>query len=389
MMSEPGSFAHHTLTQRWPAVVRRMMAENSFSAEITADLESLVQELGAGQIRHIQDGAFDGADWRRYLAPLIGLSWLDLPWFFAEVYFYRRILEAACYFQPGPWQGLDPFWRQKQASLENAMPDVRSLFNRHLTRHPDGNLLLELLYGGLWGNGADLSLRPEATAAGVQSDVRASTGQSRILVDDSLLLLERLAQQSHTGIPVRIDLIADNAGFELISDLLLVDGLLMQPAAQKICLHLKAHPTFVSDATIADVQHTLKVLAADSACRPLVERLNGYLDSGQLQLDANIFWTAPLAFWQMPLPMQSELAQADLAIIKGDANYRRLLGDCQWAFTTPFADIVCYFPTALVALRTLKSEIVTGLQPDQIKTVSQQDPTWLTNGRWGLIQMSV
>jgi hypothetical protein len=269
------------------------------------------------------------------------------------------------------------------------MPDVRSLSTRHLTVPPSGSLLLELLYGGLWGNGADLSLRPEATAAGVQSDVRASTGQSRILVDDSRLLLACLTQQANAGIPTRIDLIADNAGFELVCDLLLVDGLLTQPMTQKICLHLKAHPTFVSDATIADVDYTLKVLAADSACRPFAERLNGYLDSGRLQLDANAFWTAPLAFWQMPIPMQTELAQADLAIVKGDANYRRLLGDCHWSFTTSFADIVCYFPTALVALRTLKSEIVAGLESDQIKVVSQQDPTWLTNGRWGLIQVSV
>jgi hypothetical protein len=389
MMSEPGSFAHLTLTQRWPAVVRRIIAENSFSAEITADLESLVQELGEGQIRYIQDAAFDAADWQRYLEPLIGIPWLDVPWFFAEVYFYRRILEATRYFQPGEWQGVDPFWQQKQSSLESAMPDVRSLSTRHLTVPPSGSLLLELLYGGLWGNGADLSLRPEATAAGVQSDVRASTGQSRILVDDSRLLLACLTQQANAGIPTRIDLIADNAGFELVCDLLLVDGLLTQPMTQKICLHLKAHPTFVSDATIADVDYTLKVLAADSACRPFAERLNGYLDSGRLQLDANAFWTAPLAFWQMPIPMQTELAQADLAIVKGDANYRRLLGDCHWSFTTSFADIVCYFPTALVALRTLKSEIVAGLESDQIKVVSQQDPTWLTNGRWGLIQVSV
>jgi hypothetical protein len=40
----------------------------------------------------------------------------------------------------------------------------------------------------------------------------------------------------------------------------------------------------------------------------------------------------------------------------------------------------------LVALRTLKSELASGLKPGQEEMTTQQDPDWLTNGRWGLIQ---
>lgn len=90
----------------------------------------------------------------------------------------------------------------------------------------------------------------------------------------------------------------------------------------------------------------------------------------------------------MPEELKNELAQSSLIIIKGDANYRRCLGDRQWSFTTVFEDIVCYFPAPILVLRTLKSEIAAGLQLKQVEKLNQEDPNWLTNGQWGLIQFS-
>lgn len=48
MMTEPGSFAHRTLTQRWPAIARRIITENDFSSDIVASLETLIQDLFTG-----------------------------------------------------------------------------------------------------------------------------------------------------------------------------------------------------------------------------------------------------------------------------------------------------------------------------------------------------
>jgi hypothetical protein len=80
------------------------------------------------------------------------------------------------------------------------------------------------------------------------------------------------------------------------------------------------------------------------------------------------------------------LAQSSLVISKGDAHYRRLLGDRHWPFETDFRKIMAYYPTPLVALRTLKSELVAGLKTGQAEAVAHQDPEWLLNGRWGMIQ---
>ncbi|NJL37316.1 MAG: protein-glutamate O-methyltransferase family protein [Leptolyngbyaceae cyanobacterium SM1_4_3] len=75
-------------------------------------------------------------------------------------------------------------------------------------------------------------------------------------------------------------------------------------------------------------------------------------------------------------------------VCKGDANYCRLLGDRHWSFTTRFEAIACYFPSPLLALRTLKSEIAAGLRPEQVKSLNQTDPNWLTSGEWGVIQFA-
>ena len=168
----------------------------------------------------------------------------------------------------------------------------------------------------------------------------------------------------------------------------MADFLLASNAAGIVYLHLKSHPTFVSDATIRDVHDTLEVLATDEdgEVRSLAHRLQDHIAQGRLLCREDLFWTAPLVFWEMPEELRSELAQSRLILSKGDANYRRCLGDRKWPFTTSFQDIVCYFPAPFVALRTLKSELAAGLQSDQVETLNHEDPQWLTNGQWGVIQ---
>lgn len=385
-MSEVGSFAHFTFTQRWRMVVNRVIAENSFSAAINANLVLLLHELFEGKVRGLQDDGPDRSDWQTYLTPYLDQPWQEVPWLFAEIYFYRRLLEATLYFGSGDSAGVDPFAKQKQAGLTTALPAIEGMAAplQLGEQRDDRACLLALLYGVLWGNQADLSLRPTDSAIAVQSAIAANAPSSQILVDDTSAVLEHLSGRS----PDRIDLIADNAGFELICDLCLIDFLLATNLVSTVILHLKAHPTFVSDATIADVHATLATLetAATPTVTALATRLQQHLSNGNLHLQSDPFWTAPLSFWEMPFSLQTELAQSGLVVIKGDANYRRLLGDRLWDFTTSFAAIVAYFPAPLVALRALKSEIAAGLQPDQLAALPQQDPDWLTNGKWGLIQ---
>lgn len=393
MMSEEGSFAYFTLTQRMPTIVRRVIDENDFPSSIVENLESLIQELPNGMVRFLQDDqAPDLTAWGRYLEPDVGKRWIDIPWFFAEAYFYRRILEATHYFQEGACQGIDPFALQKGRGLEAAMDSIRELSSRvnawldqeqHEKGKTERHNLIALLYSVLWGNRADLSLWP-IDAEQLDNSQEIHLEETHILVDDTSIVAERVASFHE----VRIDIIVDNAGFELVCDLCVADFLLTSQAAGVVYLHLKPHPTFVSDAMIKDVHHTIEFLAAsgDREVQLLGQRLQDYLDCDRLLCRDDYFWTSPLVFWEMPEPLQQELARSSLILIKGDANYRRCLGDRHWPFTTALEDIVCYFPAPFVALRTLKSEVAAGLRSDQVEALQQEDPQWLTNGQWGVIQ---
>ncbi|MDM8529383.1 ARMT1-like domain-containing protein [Anaerolineales bacterium HSG24] len=107
--------------------------------------------------------------------------------------------------------------------------------------------------------------------------------------------------------------------------------------------------------TPADLYQTIMALQNQNqpALNELGKRLLQYGE--RLQVNAESFWNSPHFFWQIPYDIQVELAQSDLVILKGDANYRRLIGDSiAWSPTIPLNQAVPYFPTSFVTIRTLK-----------------------------------
>jgi len=68
-------------------------------------------------------------------------------------------------------------------------------------------------------------------------------------------------------------------------------------------------------------------------------------------------------------------------VLKGDAHYRRALGDAIWPPKTPFGEATRYFPAPLLALRTLKSDPIVGLAEGQAEELDREDPTWRINAR--------
>ncbi|GAB1540751.1 damage-control phosphatase ARMT1 family protein [Scytonema sp. NUACC21] len=390
--AEVGTFTEYTVTQRMPAIARRVIVENNFPPEINANLEKLAGDLpGACVPPLLDDTGADFADWDAYLAPYRGQRWIDVPWFFAETYFYRFILQITNYFPRGEWQGVDPFDLQKRQGLETTLDSITALciqVNKWVeisqqNHESHQTTLIALLYFALWGNRVDLSLWSAFEGDRSRFDIQSQ--QAHILVDDALKVTELLANNK-SG---RIDFVVDNAGFELVCDLCLVDFLLSSGAIDGIKLHLKSHPTFVSDAMIKDVHYTLDFLANSSVqeAGSVAQRLQENIASGRLVLSDDYFWTSPLAFWEIPNSLKDDLSNASLIIVKGDANYRRLLGDRHWDYTTNIADIVCYLPSPMLALRTLKSEVAAGIQPEVVEKVAKSDSAWLTNGQWGVIQL--
>lgn len=395
--NEPDSFAHDTITQRLPRIGRRVVDENDFAPEVEEHLLELVDELPHGKIRPLRDeNAPDAEGWGRYVAAYVGENWLDVPWFFAETYFYRRILEATGYFEEGLGFGVDPFAPHKEQSLQNSRQEATALASRvaQWRERPAEKALYEALSAALWGNQGDLSMWPGG-AGEMPSHDDAGVAQAHVLVDDreaaiAYLRDRRGFESSFEKVPsdVRIDIIEDNAGFEFISDLALVDVLLGLEWADRVILDVKFHPTFVSDVVPRDVRNTLEWLIAseDDAVRAWGKRLRDYADSGRIALRQHAFWTSPLAGWEMPDDVRDTLSEATLVIAKGDANYRRLLGDRHWDYTTPFDRVLAYFPAPLLALRTLKSNVAAGLDQAMVNELNERYTGWDVSGEWGLMQ---
>jgi uncharacterized protein with ATP-grasp and redox domains len=393
---DPKSWAYNTVTCRWPEIVLRMFAENDLTPSIKQRLGALILDIPDAPIRSIKDpGAPDFRAWNQDIRVHAGKNWLEPPWFFTEHYFYRRVIDALGFFQFTDGEELDPFAYQKKKGLEVSRVAIRDLISRVTGWKRSGydrETLIRLLYLDLWGNQADLSMWPaEGDVKPDHSDLEQT---SDFLLEDRAAdvadyLIESFYVSKNTE-ELRIDFMVDNAGFELVSDLVFADYLLSNKTAVAVRLHVKSHPTYVSDATIKDVRDTLDFFKTDvdSHLNALGSRLVDYWAQDRLQVRDNFFWTSPLPGWEMPLTLEKELSQSRLVISKGDANYRRLLGDLDWPYITPFADILAYFPAPVVALRTVKAEIACGMQPGQAERVTAEDPKWMIDGRWGVVQFA-
>ena len=68
-------------------------------------------------------------------------------------------------------------------------------------------------------------------------------------------------------------------------------------------------------------------------------------------------------------------------------DLRRLVGDRDWPATTPFAEVAGYFPGPVAALRTLKSDVITGLDPAALADLDTTGQPWRTDGSHALIQV--
>ena len=381
MTSDPGSFARYTILERKPQIIRQLLADNAFTPAVLAALEVLREEIASQPVQPLVESAPDVPDWNREMARYAGKTWLEIPWYFAETYFYRKLLEAVGYFQPGEGLGQDPFGKPKAVQLDG---DVRRLSSawEQLATLETGERFKALLHSGLWGNRADLSNFTVLVKA--RSGLATVAERHLILIDHT----EQVLGWLEAGMP-RVDFICDNVGSDLLFDLALADFLLDMRWVQEIHLHLKDQPFFVSDAMLVDARRAVDLLkaATGSGLPALGARLDEGLSTGHLVFDSDPFWTTWRMFRQMPTHLQQELASAGLVLVKGDVNYRRLLDDRHWLPTTRMEEVCEYFPTAFVALRTFKGEIMVGLQPGQAQALQAEDPTWLINGKRGVIQL--
>lgn len=347
------------------------------------------------------------------------LTWFKGPWLYAECYMYRRIREAMLLCK-SPLSQYDPFEKAKLEAHELSLKSVCQLITSlcplnysdeknkpDLMRHRF-NICMEAL---LWANKNDLSL---SSGNDVSSKVKnlvdlLESFKSNILCDHSdelwRFLNELKKKKLSSNGPVCIDIILDNCSIELASDLIISDFLLRNDFVDKITLHAKAYSWFISDVTKHDFDHLIRQLQSSNSLiiNNFLKRLDSYMNVEQrLVLEhENPFWTSPYSFDKME-KISPELytyfkQNSSLVFLKGDLNYRKLIGDLNWPFETPLANAIRGFrPTSLCAVRTLKSDIISNLDTNEatnenfalVKKQLGNSDKWMTTGDYGIIQFA-
>ncbi|MQM27003.1 damage-control phosphatase ARMT1 family protein [Glycomyces albidus] len=373
----PGSFSRSVFHERHPVLVDNLLGDFPYPPHIAEALEALLAESLTGTVPPRTPGGPEIHTWHLEVSARIGQPWESLPFLWAESYFYRRLLRAVEYHHyDSPWCGVDPFAPQKHAQLDG--PELRADLDAYaaLSDASAADRRRAILLASLWGNQADLGFRT--------NNPGADTSVGDLVADESEALWDLAEAPGEAPVIV----VADNAGREITADLALVDHLL-ETATGPVELHLKPHPYFVSDATGQDVVATLNALDRDphAAVRDLARRLRDAVRMGWLRLRTHGAYVHPTDYRTLPSDLAEEFAAAKLVILKGDLNYRRLVGDLQWDPTTPFAEAAGHFPGPVAALRTAKSDLAVGVDPARLAKLDAEAPDWRLTGTKAVIQV--
>jgi len=415
----PGTWAYDTMSRRLnkeilqrtyeenevtfnsPAFAKALERFNELRAELddaaNVKLRNLIFEETDGRPNEVVER--EEREWRKILAPCIekGDTWLSAPWLVTEFYAYRRLLEALGYYDkdnPDTYM-YDPFAVAKKAGLDSSVNSAENMMQK-VTSLPKTNEGVALAAAfALWGNKMDLSIWPadvENSSTDVFQNILQAADEN-MLHDDTDILMDCCEKLREKG-GGRIDIIVDNAGFELVTDLALADHLVASGVAKVVTFQLKSHPTFVSDALEKDlietVEHYCDSLSPEKYpnAHEAGLRWKKYLEQGKWVCNEDNFWVQPTPMWDFPLDLSADMNErCDLAFVKGDANYRRLLGDRYWDYSeASFQDVIgCAFPCPVCALRTLKAEVGCGMAKEEVERAKSLDDDWMVNGRFGVV----
>ncbi|KKA27974.1 hypothetical protein TD95_004417 [Thielaviopsis punctulata] len=379
-------------------------------------------------------------------SPELYARWHHAPWLFTECYLFRRI--NSFFMQSKHWKSYDVFARQKNSAFRSSRPAVLELATRYTDLmaqlsaraaaktpiDPDAERILfsEMAEICLWGNATDLSLLTSLTYEDLQklqgSEARKKS-EANILVNHLPRAFDLLhAAQAAGQKDRRVDIVLDNAGFELYVDLVLAGYLLASGLATEVILHPKSMPWFVSDVLPSDFASLLSAVANPTsffeapdemaaeprAVVPLTAAEKDVLAAvfaswsqfhanGQLVIRPHRFWTHGSSFAALRTEapdLHADLATSELVVFKGDLNYRKLTSDLEWDPTTPFTTALGPLGPGsginVLALRTCKADVVVGLPAGKdeelrAKTGSGEDKgrEWCWNGKWAVVQLSV
>ncbi|XP_027713796.1 protein-glutamate O-methyltransferase-like [Vombatus ursinus] len=425
---DEGSFAYFTMKNRAPQILTNVINalqqhKNDFFQKLgevgtgaekkfISLLSKLLNELQTDEpLLPLTDNCIDTDIWNQYLKyhhSLLNennkkISWFQSPWLYVECYMYRRIHEALMLSSPS--SDLDVFKEPKEQNFLESQEAIRSLCSyleglnkiENLDENQLKDEFFKLLQISLWGNKCDLSLSGGQSSSQTSSPLTVLEDLKPFILVNNMdylwsLLINRKKMRQETFSVTRVDFVLDNAGFELVTDLVMADFLLASKLATEIHFHGKSIPWYVSDTNKNDINWVIEQLkAANTKCMSECGiNWEHYFKKHSWVYHDHMFWTLPYeycAMSQVAPDLYAELQKSNLILFKGDLNYRKLVGDRKWGFTVPFHQALNGFhPAPLCSIRTVKAEVQVGLAPGQGEQVAVTDPQWMNIGKYGVFQ---
>lgn len=368
-------FAHKSMVERVPSIIEEVMERNpDYPSVVIEDLQALNRSIRDNERMELFDGPAPDYDcWARRFSPHEGESWLDTEWFFSEMLAYRRVVAASRYWTTRR----DPFGPFKEEEIQSEA--LSTVVEDALQRDEDREVELgQRLKSSLWGNRMDLSMKWVLE--------QGTTAKDEHLLRDDVPAVVRGLLSGPSG-PIHI--LMDNAGTEEAFDLALTDTLLSKGVATTVTLHVKMTPVLVGDVIGEDILRLLDVMESHGgALQELARRIRQYIRQDRLHIVPDFFWNTDGRMWELPPRLQKAFRRARLVIAKGDVNYRRITNDALWPVDTEISDPLADFPAPLLALRTIKSDTVMGVDPETVARLDQEEEGWRTEGTYGVAQFA-
>lgn len=133
-----------------------------------------------------------------------------------------------------------------------------------------------------------------------------------------------------------------------------------------------------------------------ASLRQLAVRWKKYEEEGKWVYEQHPFWCTGYTFWSLPSEAPDlflHLAESDLVLFKGDLNHRKLTYDCHAPSQTPFHVAIGPmssedFAPPVASLRTIKSDVVVGVDEAQARKLDEEEPGWRISGKYAVVLLS-
>lgn len=269
-------------------------------------------------------------------------------------------------------------WENKEEILKNGLEQM--IFQTSSLKKEKVNDYLHYMTSG---NAHDLSQEKNYTPA----------DKINYLHDDRKkdVIFDFLNKRKYT----RFDILSDNAGVELFYDCLFAWYLLQTNTVEKIFIHVKPWPMFVSDATKNDFE-TLKeiIKKQNETIYTMLTQYEQKDDNSNKNGEGRLIIQSDEEAFYMPEFEDCQFIKkiiqdgCELLIVKGDLNYRRLVGDLKWENTQPIKPIIAPFITCrCLCLRCIKSDVLLGLTKEEAAEANSIPRHELTKeGKFATIQ---